>query len=211
MPRHLRVIHAGGIYHVVNRGNDKRVIFPHPADYDRFIALLQQGRSRAPVLVIAFCLMPNHFHLVLQPLTPQALSIYMQWVTCSYAGQFRRRTNTQGFGHVFQRRFWAAPVGDDVGFFRLVRYVEGNARRAQLVPRAEDWRWTSLVDRLQDSPKIIDPCPLQLPAPWCDWVNLGLHDAALDEIRRALKKVKTTGKRSVSAGVTGKSCRSSDS
>jgi putative transposase len=186
----LRIIHAGGIYHVVNRGNDKRVIFPRPCDYDWFLELLQQGRAHAPVLLIAFCLMPTHFHLIVIPRTADALSTYMHWVSGSYAGDFRRRTNTRGFGHVFQRRFWASPVGDHLGFIRLVRYVEGNASRAGLATRAEGWQWTSLTDRLQESPQIIDPCPLELPAPWCEWVNLGLEDAVLNEIRRALKKVK---------------------
>jgi hypothetical protein len=114
----------------------------------------------------------------------------MQRVTGNYASDLRRRTNTRGFGHVFQRRFWAAPVRSEMGFLRLMRYVEGNASRAQLVPRAEAWQWTSLVDRLRQSPRMIDPCPLELPAPWCEWVNLGLDDSVLVEIRRALKKVK---------------------
>jgi putative transposase len=190
VPRHLRIIHAGGLYHVVNRGNDKRVIYRKPSDYDRFVRLLQRGRTRAPVRLIAFCLMPTHFHLVLCPLASDALSIYMQWVTTSYACDFRRRTNTSGYGHVFQRRFWAAQVCDEPGFIRLMRYVEGNASRAHLVARAEAWRWTSLVDRLKKPPQIIDPCPLELPAPWCEWVNLGLDDAAVDDIRRALRKVR---------------------
>lgn len=190
MPRHLRVIDAGSIYHVVNRGNDKRVIYPRPCDYEWFLELLQEGRAQAPVWLIAFCLMPTHFHLVVRPQTSDALSTYMHWVTGSYAADFRRRTNTRGFGHVFQRRFWAAPARDEIGFVRLMRYVEGNAARARLVSRAEAWRWTSLVHRLQNSPRIIDPCPLELPTPWCEWVNLGLADSVLTEIRRTLKKVR---------------------
>jgi putative transposase len=189
VPRKLRIVYANGIYHVVNRGNDKRVIFPQAADYDRFIDLMRQGRTRTPIALVGFCLMPTHFHLVIQPPSADALSTYMQWITCSYACDFRLRTGTRGFGHVFQRRFWAAPIEDEVTFIRVLRYVEGNAHRAHLVPRAQDWRWTSLGDRLQESPQIIDPCPLTLPAPWCDWVNLGQEEAVLDAVRRALKKM----------------------
>ena len=190
MPRKRRVVVAGALYHVVNRGNDKRVIFPEVAYYDRFIGLLRAGRGHARVAIIGYCLMPNHFHLVLRPEAEDALSAYMQWVTGSYACDLRRRTRTRGFGHVFQRRFWGAPVFDETGFFAVLRYVEGNAVRARLVSRAEHWKWTSLQDRLGPSPRLIDPCPLALPTDWSDWVNLGQDEFALEMIRQDLRKMR---------------------
>jgi putative transposase len=190
MPRKHRVVVAGAIYHVVNRGNDKRTVFPEVAYYEHFIRLLLAGRNHAPVLIIGYCLMPNHFHLLLRPETEDALSAYMQWVTGCYASDLRRRTHTRGFGHVFQRRFWGAPVGDESGFIAVLRYIEGNAVRARLVPRAEHWRWTSLQDRLQSSPRIIDPSPVSLPTVWQDWVNLGQDEFILEMIRQDLRKMR---------------------
>ena len=190
VPRKPRIVHTGGIYHVVNRGNDKRVIYPQADEYEHFLALLQEGRSHAPVSIVAYCLMPTHFHLVLIPLADGALSTYMHRVTGSYASGLRQRTRTRGFGHVFQRRFWAAPVSDHEAFVCVLRYVEGNARRAGLVARAQEWRWTSLTDRMQESPQIINVCPLALPGPWPEWVNLGQDESVLTAIRRALRRMK---------------------
>lgn len=191
MPRKRRIILPGGIYHVVNRGNDKRVVFPGRPDYARFIALMQDGRAHAPVRIAGYCLMPTHFHLMLTGDDAGALSTYMHWVTGSYATDLRRRTNTRGFGHIFQRRFWAAPIGDAAGFIAVLRYVEANALRARLVARAEDWEWTSLVDRFRAVPEVIDveTCPVTLPPAWSDWVNLGQEEFLLEMIRRDLKKV----------------------
>jgi putative transposase len=190
MPRKRRDVVAGAIYHVVNRGNDKRIIYPEVAYYDHFIHLLREGCRHAPVLIIAYCLMPNHFHLVVRPETETALSAYMHWVTGSYASDLRRRTHTRGFGHVFQRRFWGAPVYDETGFIAVLRYVEGNALRAGLVSRAELWKWTSLRDRVWPSAGIIDACPLALPADWSDWVNLGQDEFVLEMIRQDLRKMR---------------------
>ena len=190
MPRKLRIVVAGAVYHVVNRGNDKRVVFPEVAYYDQFVELLREGRDYAPVTIIGYCLMPNHFHLMLRPETEDALSAYMHWVAGSYACDFRRRTHTRGFGHVFQRRFWGAPVCDETGFLAVLRYVEANALRARLVTRAQNWNWTSLNDRQRTSPLIIDPSPVSLPADWTDWVNLGQEEFVLEMIRQDLRKMR---------------------
>jgi putative transposase len=190
MPRKLRIVVAGAIYHVVNRGNDKRIVFPEVAYYKRFVDLLQEGREHARVSLVGYCLMPNHFHLMVRPETEDALSSYMHWVTGSYASHFRRHTRTRGFGHVFQRRFWGAAVHDDIGFISVLRYVEGNAHRARLVTRAQDWNWTSLRDHQRTAPLIIDPCPVSLPANWTDWVNLGQDEFALELIRQDLRKMR---------------------
>jgi putative transposase len=77
MPRIPRGQLAGHAYHILNRGNDSAVVFHKDADYVAFLALLQTAKSKFPVHVFGFCLMPNHFHFVLQPATPDALSPFM--------------------------------------------------------------------------------------------------------------------------------------
>ena len=111
-------------------------------------------------------------------------------IVVANACDFRRRTHTRGFGHVFQRRFWGAPVYDETGFIAVLRYVEANAHRARLVTRAEHWKWTSLGDRLRTSPLIIVPSPVSLPADWSDWVNLGQDEFVLEMIRQDLRKMR---------------------
>src|SRR5262245_47564053 len=114
MSRRNRLTVAGTAYHVVNRGNDRRVIFREDADYERFLHLLAAGTERFGVELFGYCAMPNHFHAVARPTTDDALSAYMQWVTGCYACDLRTRTKTVGHGHVFQRRFWSAHLHDDL-------------------------------------------------------------------------------------------------
>lgn len=188
MPRALRRLIEGESYHVVNRGNDKRVIFATADDYDHFIHLLNYGREHADVSILGFCLMPTHFHLVVQPEAANALSTYMHWVTGEFAKSLRARTGTRGHGHVFQRRFWAAPLLDSAHLLSVLRYVESNALRAGLVRRAQDWRWGSLRERADPAPLILDPCPIALPEDWETWVNLGREEFLLHLLRHEWRR-----------------------
>lgn len=184
MPRRPRSIIAGEIYHVVNRGNDKRVIFPQTADYEGFVDLLDRGRSRADIDIFGYCLMPTHFHAVLKPRTDAALSAYMHWVCGCYACDLRANTQTIGHGHVFQRRYWSCPVQDERHFISLLRYVEANPKRAGLVQRAEEWAWNSLAARQSNAPRLLSPLPIELPSGWTELVNLKQNDVLLARIRR---------------------------
>ena len=190
MPRPLRRILAGEIYHVVNRGNEKRVIFSQDADYKRFLELLRLGREHGDVSILGFCPMPTHFHLLLGPKQNDALSAYMHWVTSRYACDLRCRTGTRGSGHVFQRRFWASPVRDATHFLTVLRYIEGNALRARIVSRAEDWRWGSLVERRDPASRLLNDPPVCLPSDWETWVNLGQDEFVVEMIRRDLRRVR---------------------
>jgi putative transposase len=172
MPRPRRCTPAGEIFHVVNRGNDKRVIFADDQDYQRFADLLDRGRDRAAITIVAFCLMRTHFHLVLRPGSDDAVPTYMHWVTSSYACYVREVTNTVGDGHVFQRRYWAKGMRNHLHLLTVLGYVEGNALEAGAVDRAEDWRWGSLYERCAKSRRLIDPDVVHLPPDWVGCVNL---------------------------------------
>jgi putative transposase len=134
-------------HHVVNRGNERRAIFLERVDYTTFLELLADGARTFTMRVYAYCLMPNHFHLIVQPWNASDLSDFMEYVTGEYACGLRRQTETVGHGHVFQRRFWNAAIADERAFLTVMRYVEGNAHRSCLVQRAEEWEWSSLRDR----------------------------------------------------------------
>jgi putative transposase len=190
MARTKRLASAGHTYHVVNRGNDRRVIFPERADYMKFREFLIEGKDRFPVDVFGHCKMPNHIHMLLRPQTDDALSAYMQWVLCRYACYLRRKTDTVGYGHIFQRRFWSAPIVDDDHFRIVLRYIEGNPSRGKLVTNAEHWEWSSLMERQKQLRNLLSPLPLDLPDRWCALVNLGQTDNVLKRIREELKSTR---------------------
>ena len=93
MPRSGRCSWAGAIFHVVNRGVERRRVYLDEADYERFLVLLQLGKDCADIKVYGFCLMPNHFHIVLEPQAEGAMSRYLPWVTGRYAADVRTNCN----------------------------------------------------------------------------------------------------------------------
>jgi putative transposase len=100
MPRIPRGQLAGCVYHVINRGNDGVAIFRNTGDYQAFLSLLSVAKSRFAVKAFGFCLMPNHFHLVLQPETIATLSTCMQWWLTSHVRRHHRRYRSSG--HIWQ-------------------------------------------------------------------------------------------------------------
>jgi putative transposase len=186
MARKNRYTPPGFTYHVVNRGNDRRAIFLEHCDYAAFLQRLAQSGHRFPVNVYGYCLMPNHFHLLVEPLEDNALSACLQWLTCRYACEFRKKTKTVGHGHVFQRRFWSAAARDERAFLEYLRYIEANPVRAQLVSKADLWPWSSFADREGCGRRILRPCPVEVPAQWAALVNCVQTAEALDRIREAL-------------------------
>ncbi len=127
--------------------------------------------------------MPNHFHALLSPVSDGALSAYMHWVQGCYACDFRSMTKTTGQGHVFQRRFWSDGITDARHFLAVLRYIEANPLRAQLVEKAEDWIWSSLTLRAIDIDQLLDPLPYWLPDCWADVVNAAQPIAEIRHIR----------------------------
>lgn len=184
MARKTRYAPPEFAHHVVNRGNDRQMVFRDHFDYMAFLELIDQGVRRFPVRIYGDCVMPNHFHLLIQPDVENALSSFMQWVTCRYACTFRQQTDTVGHGHVFQRRFWSAPVRDGNAFIAVLRYIEANPVRAGLVHDAEAWEWSSLRQRARGD-RFLSTSPVPLPDSWPAFVNTPLPETMLTRIRRA--------------------------
>lgn len=186
MSRRLRFALPSVVYHVVNRGNDRRLLFVDQEGYRRFRWLLTEGTERYPMKVHGYCLMPNHFHLLLEPEIHGALSAYMQWVSCRYADYFRITTKTRGHGHVFQRRFWSAPIEHGYDAVCVLRYIEANPVRGGLTTCASEWPWGSLIEREVSGGDLFPDFPVPLPSRWRELVNSPLEPVVLDEIRRAI-------------------------
>ena len=152
MPRVGRKAPGGVIFHVLNRANGRQRLFRKPGDYDAFVALLRQTRAAVPgVRLLAYCLMPNHWHLVLWPRQDGELSSFMLRLTTAHVRRLRAHYHAEeGTGHVYQGRFKSFPVGDDERYLlTLLRYVESNPLRARppLARKPGGWRWSSFAAR----------------------------------------------------------------
>ncbi len=140
MARSHRPQVAGGIYHVTARGNRRQRIFLSDPDNELFLGLLGRTAARLGWLCHAYCLMPNHFHLVVT--TPEAnLSRGMQWLCGTYAHVFNEIHGVDG--HLFQGRFQSVLVERTEHLVELARYVPLNPVRARLCLDPSDWRWSS--------------------------------------------------------------------
>jgi putative transposase len=171
MPRRPRVATAGLVFHVVNRAAKRSTLFEGAGDYQAFERVLALAVARSDVSLFAYCVMPNHWHLLLSPQSDGALSRFMHWLTTTHARRWQTLRELDGQGAVYQGRFKAIPVGDDRHFLWVCRYIERNPLRANLVDRAEDWRWSSLTKRDNGRATHLSEWPVRCPANWLEHVN----------------------------------------
>ena len=172
------------VYHVLNRGNARMRIFEDAADYQMFEQVLSDGLQRFPVELFTYCLMPNHWHLVVRPGTDQALGQWMHWVGVTHVRRHHRRHPRRGGGHLYQGRFKSFPVQDDYHFLRVCRYVEANAVRARLVARAGQWRWGGLWRRQQRAGGLpLSVWPQDRPGGWLALVDEAMEKQELEAIQ----------------------------
>ena len=173
----------------MNRGSRKALLFCHRRDYAAFERVLVQGLQRIPIRLLAYCAMPNHWHLVVWPRADGDLSKFMHWVTTTHAQRLHAANATQGMGALYQGRFKAFPVENDGHLVRVLQYVERNPLRAQLVDRAETWRWSSLWHRLQRSSSIpLTAWPVEAPEDWVAFVNQRQPEDEVDAVRVAIRR-----------------------
>ncbi len=181
MPRTARQDQPGGCLYVLNRGNRRATVFNKPGDYAAFLRCFAAARARHPVNVFCFCLMPNHFHCVLEADGPRTLGAFMQrWMTTHVR---RYHAHYHSSGHVWQGRFKSFSVADEAHFLTVVRYVLQNPVRASLVSRAADWPWSSLA-----VPSAIDPSPVDLPRDLHAWLAEPLPHAELEQLRALINQ-----------------------
>jgi len=186
----------GMAYHVRNRRVMRLPLFPKPGDYEAFQRIMAQGLRRpdAPLL-LGWCLMPNHWHLILLPKPSRQgrsqsnLSTWMQWLTVTHTHRWHQHYHNVGQGPLYQGRFKSFPIQEDLHLLLALRYVEANALRAKLAERAQQWRWGSLWVRLHGPPQqraMLAPLPIALPEDWTTLVNEPQADPELNQVRRAI-------------------------
>lgn len=195
MARTARASKGGICYHVINRGNAQATVFHDPSDYESFIRLFAKACERIPMRILCYCLMPNHFHLVIWPHNDGDMSRWMQWLLTSHVRRYHRLRGSSG--RVWQGRFKAFPIQQDPHLLTVMRYVERNPVRANLVDSAIDWEWSSISTSGNDTRRaILSPAPIAIPSNWLTWVDQAITSAELDALRRCGRRQSPYGSRS---------------
>ena len=166
-------------------------LFAKEKDYAAFESLLEETLESQPMRICAYCLMPNHWHFVLWPERDGNLAAFMQQLTTKHVRRLQLDRGRVGYGHVYQSRYKSFPVEKKTYFYQLVRYVERNALRADLVQRAEAWRWCSLWRRTAGTPaqkRLLSAWPSPTPRGWCALVNEPQTAAEVEAIRRSVSR-----------------------
>jgi putative transposase len=197
MPRAKRIAAGGVVYHVLNRANGRRTLFQTPSDYQAFMNVCLEAHERVPVRVLAYCIMPNHWHFVLWPREEGHLSEFIGWLTLTHSQRWHAAHNTTGTGHLYQGRFKSLPIQTDSHFLIACRYVERNALRAGLVTRAEEWPWSSLSQQHRAGEGQwnipLSDWPLPKPGSWRAFVNEPESESELQRLRQSISRGRPFG------------------
>ena len=137
MPRQARKLSESGLYHVVNRGISRQLLFEEREDYLRYLETLKRVKEEEHFDILAYCLMENHVHLLFRT---DSLDRIMKRITCSYAYYFNNKYERTG--HLFQDRYRSEPIDDDSYLLAVVRYIHNNPPKAGVCPR-EAYPWSS--------------------------------------------------------------------
>jgi len=204
MPRSARKVEDEGIYHLLNRGNGQQKVFHQDGDYLAFLNLLGDMRQRYGVELYAYCLMPNHFHLLVKVQQGESLSRGMQWFMTSHVRRYHRHYG--GSGHLWQGRYKSFVVEDDDHLLTVARYVEGNPVRASMVQSAADWAWSSHRERcaerglapqvpvpLVQGSALLDPLPVSFSDDWTTFVDTPLSARDLAKVRKKIERKNAAG------------------
>jgi REP element-mobilizing transposase RayT len=162
MARPLRIEFSGALYHLTARGNARADIYSDDSDHQQFLSLLHHAVDRYGWYCHAYCLMDNHYHLLVETLSP-SLSRGMKFLNGTYTQYYNRRHRR--VGHVFQGRFKAILIQKDSYLLELARYIALNPVRARMVRSAQEWRWSSYLATAGYEEN--DPCLIT------DWVLAG--------------------------------------
>ena len=185
MARKARNAPPGLIYHVMNRTAGRFKMLRREGDFQALERILIEAHDREPLDILAYCLMGNHWHLVVRPTRAGQMSRFFRWLTLTHAVRWRVAHRSVGDGHLYRGRFKAFPVQVGPKLLDVLRYTERNALTAGLVRRAQDWRWGSLWSRKHGDDElrgILCDWPIDRPADWIKRVNAPIDRKELDRL-----------------------------
>ncbi len=191
MPRAPRIDVGGYIYHVINRANARAKIFQTDEDYRMFEALLIEAKEQYNMNILAYVIMPNHWHLLLYPKRDGDVGHFMHWLTTTHATRYHSQKKTIGGGHVYQGRYKSFLVDTDQYVLTVLKYIERNPARANLVTKPELWRWGSAYRRVHGTKvarALLGELPVALPHGYLRWINQAEHTEDLTTVRNSVNK-----------------------
>ncbi|MCA1549930.1 transposase [Bradyrhizobium sp. BRP19] len=193
MPRTARLIAVGHPHHVTHRGLERQRVFFDEADYRSYLRILQQETQRSGTAIWAYCLMPNHVHLILTPSRPDSLGRCMGETSRSFANLVNRRRERAGA--LWQSRFYSAAL-DEQHLLEAIRYILLNPVRANLCGHVALWPWSSYRAHLSQCSGIIEPAALAGRVyAWEAFLEKGTTCDAANRIRTAVGTGRPMGNR----------------
>ncbi len=179
MPRPDRIDVGNQIYHVMSRAVPKRRMFRSKRDYLEFCRIIRQAMERVEMRLLAYCFMPNHWHMVLGTKNDGDLSSFIHWLLTTHVRRHHERRSSVGSGHLYQGRYKSFLLKNNDHLLTVCRYVERNALSAGLVKQSQDWRWGSLHARVKGPEKSpynlkLSSLPIEIPGRWAELVDAPL-------------------------------------
>lgn len=198
MPRTARKAPGGVIFHVLNRGVGRRDLFGKEEDFAAFERVLAHALEQTPIDLFCYCLMSNHWHLLLRPRRDGDLGRFMHRLTMTHTRRWQEHYRQVGWGHLYQGRFKSFPVQADSHFLVVARYVERNPVRANAVRKAQNWPWSSLGREFgkQQKDRVQLPLaqwPVERPRDWLQWVNEPQTKKELEALRLSVDRGRPFG------------------
>jgi putative transposase len=141
MPRIARIVGTGYPHHIIERGNNRETVFRDSKDYEKYLFFLSKYSEETKTAVLAYCLMPNHIHLLLKPSEEEALAKMMQGITLCYSKYFNRTNGRTG--RLWECRYYSTIIDEDSYLWTVSKYIENNPVRAGIVKRPEDYPYSS--------------------------------------------------------------------
>ena len=189
MPRNRRVSPDGFVQHVVNRGDHRETIFHKPPDFRAFLAVIAECAYRIPMRILAYCIMRNHFHLVLWPYEGKDLPAFMQRLMNMHINRYLRHYQPSSRGHIYQGRYANPLVETGSALLRVIRYVEANGSSAGIVTRAEQYKWSSASPHASDPgrPQLAE-WPIARPADWRQYLNTPTPADEWKKLQRSVRR-----------------------
>jgi len=139
MPRKPRAFVDGGIYPVFNRGNNRKSLFHDETDFSCFLTLLSRAQVKYALPLFHYCLMTNHFHLLVRTETKEGLPQCIHWLQLAYARYLKKRYRTTG--HIFEERFRSPRIAEESYSLQCGRYLERNPVKARITRHAWEYAY----------------------------------------------------------------------
>ena len=183
-------------YHILNRANGRMQIFNDDEDYKLFEEILFEAKKKFDMRIVAYCIMPNHFHLVLNPKENGDIQKFMQWLTLTHTQRLHSKNKTIGYGHIYQGRYKSFLVDSDDYLKTLLLYVEQNPLRAGLVNNLKKWKWGSYFLRNygnEEQKKLLSSHYYQTTKSYDENINIKLKKEVTELIAHSIDKSKPFG------------------